>query len=51
MMIEALIAILIFCLGILGMVAMGGAAIGAQSDANTAPTRRSGPTTWRRRSP
>ena len=33
MMIEALIAILIFCLGILGMVAMGGAAIGAQSDA------------------
>jgi len=33
MLIEALIAILIFCLGILGMVAMGGAAIGAQSDA------------------
>ena len=32
-MIEALIAILIFSLGILGMVAMGGTAIGAQSDA------------------
>jgi type IV pilus assembly protein PilV len=33
MLIEALIAILIFTLGILGMIAMGGTAIGAQSDA------------------
>jgi type IV pilus assembly protein PilV len=33
MIIEALIAILIFSLGILGMIAMGGVAIGAQSDA------------------
>ena len=33
MLIEALIAILIFSLGILGMVAMGGTAVGAQSDA------------------
>ncbi|MEO8806011.1 MAG: prepilin-type N-terminal cleavage/methylation domain-containing protein [Burkholderiaceae bacterium] len=33
LLIEAMIAILIFCLGILGMVAMGGTAIGAQSDA------------------
>jgi type IV pilus assembly protein PilV len=33
LMIEALIAILIFTLGILGMIAMGGTAIGAQSDA------------------
>ena len=33
MIIEALIAILIFSLGILGMIAMGGIAIGAQSDA------------------
>ncbi|MGZ5184037.1 MAG: type IV pilus modification PilV family protein [Caldimonas sp.] len=33
MLIEALIAILIFSLGILGMVAMGGVAIAAQSDA------------------
>ena len=33
MIIEALIAILIFSLGILGMIAMGGTAIGAQSDA------------------
>lgn len=33
MMIEALVAILIFSLGILGMVAMGGTAINAQSDA------------------
>ncbi|MEP7300986.1 MAG: hypothetical protein ABI699_05610 [Caldimonas sp.] len=32
-LIEALIAILIFSLGILGMVAMGGIAIAAQSDA------------------
>ena len=32
-LIEALIAILIFSLGILGMVAMGGTAIAAQSDA------------------
>lgn len=32
-LIEALIAILIFSLGILGMVAMGGSAIAAQSDA------------------
>ena len=32
-LLEALIAILIFSLGILGMVAMGGAAIAAQSDA------------------
>lgn len=32
-LIEALIAILIFSLGILGMVAMGGTAMGAQSDA------------------
>jgi len=32
-LIEALIAILIFSLGILGLVAMGGAAIAAQSDA------------------
>ncbi len=33
MIIEALIAILIFSLGILGMIAMGGTAINAQSDA------------------
>ena len=33
MVIEALIAILIFSLGILGLVAMGSTAIGAQSDA------------------
>ena len=33
LLIEAMIAILIFSLGILGMVAMGGTAIGAQSDA------------------
>lgn len=33
MLIEALIALLVFSLGILGMVAMGGTAIGAQSDA------------------
>ncbi len=33
MVIEALIAVLIFSLGILGMIAMGGIAIGAQSDA------------------
>ncbi|MEO8057727.1 MAG: hypothetical protein ABI671_05335 [Burkholderiales bacterium] len=33
MVIEALVAILIFSLGILGLVAMGSAAIGAQSDA------------------
>ncbi len=33
LVIEALIAILIFSLGILGLVAMGGTAIGAQSDA------------------
>jgi type IV pilus assembly protein PilV len=33
MIIEALIAILIFSLGILGLIAMGGTAIGAQSDA------------------
>ncbi len=33
MLIEALIAILIFSLGILGMVAMGSVAIAAQSDA------------------
>ena len=32
-LIEALIALLIFSLGILGMVGMGGAAIAAQSDA------------------
>ena len=32
-LIEALIAILIFSLGILGLVAMGGAAIAAQNDA------------------
>ena len=32
MLIEALIAILIFSLGILGMVAMGSVAIAAQSD-------------------
>lgn len=32
-LLEALIAILIFSLGILGMVGMGGAAIAAQSDA------------------
>jgi len=32
-LIEALIAILIFSLGVLGLVAMGGAAIAAQSDA------------------
>ena len=32
-LIEALVAILIFSLGILGMVAMGGTAINAQSDA------------------
>ena len=33
MLIEALVAILIFALGILGLVAMGGRAVGAQSDA------------------
>lgn len=33
LLIEALIAILIFSLGILGLVAMGGTAVGAQSDA------------------
>jgi type IV pilus assembly protein PilV len=33
LMIEALIAILIFTLGVLGLVAMGATAIGAQSDA------------------
>ena len=33
LLIEAMIAILIFSLGILGMIAMGGTAIGAQSDA------------------
>ncbi len=33
MLIEAMIAILIFSLAILGMVAMGGTAVGAQSDA------------------
>ncbi len=33
MVIEALVAILIFSLGILGLVAMGSTAIGAQSDA------------------
>ena len=32
-LLEALIALLIFSLGILGMVGMGGAAIAAQSDA------------------
>lgn len=32
-LIEALVAILIFSIGILGMVAMGGTALGAQSDA------------------
>lgn len=32
-LIEALVAILIFSLGILGMLAMGGTAIGAQTDA------------------
>lgn len=32
-LIEALIAILIFALGILGMIAMGGKAVSAQSDA------------------
>jgi type IV pilus assembly protein PilV len=32
-LIEALIAILIFALGILGMIAMGGTAVSAQSDA------------------
>ena len=32
-LIEALVAILIFALGVLGMLAMGGAAVGAQSDA------------------
>ena len=31
-LIEAMVAILIFSLGILGLVAMGGTAIGAQSD-------------------
>ena len=30
---EAMVAVLIFAFGILGMVAMGGAAVGAQSDA------------------
>ena len=33
LLIEAMIAILIFSLGILGLIAMGGTAIGAQSDA------------------
>lgn len=33
MMIEALVAILVFSLGILGMLAMGGTAIASQSDA------------------
>jgi type IV pilus assembly protein PilV len=33
MLIEALVAILIFSLGILGLVALGGQAVGAQSDA------------------
>lgn len=33
MLIEAMVAILIFSLGILGMVALGGQAVGAQSDA------------------
>ena len=33
LLIEALIAVLIFSLGVLGMVAMSGTAIGAQSDA------------------
>ena len=32
-LIEALVAILIFSLGVLGMVAVGGAAMGAQTDA------------------
>lgn len=32
-LIEAMLAILIFALGILGMIAMGGAAVSAQSDA------------------
>jgi type IV pilus assembly protein PilV len=32
-LIEAMVAVLIFALGILGMVAMGSAAVGAQSDA------------------
>lgn len=32
-LIEALVAILIFSLGVLGMVALGGTAMGAQSDA------------------
>lgn len=32
-LIEALVAILIFALGVLGMLAMGGSAVGAQSDA------------------
>ena len=33
MLIEALVAILIFSLGVLGLVALGGTAVGAQSDA------------------
>ncbi|MDQ6680074.1 MAG: prepilin-type N-terminal cleavage/methylation domain-containing protein [Pseudomonadota bacterium] len=33
MLIEAMVAILIFSLGILGLVALGGQAVGAQSDA------------------
>jgi len=32
-LIEAMVAVLIFALGVLGMVALGGTAIGAQSDA------------------
>ena len=32
-LIEALVAILIFSLGVLGLVALGGSAVGAQSDA------------------
>ncbi len=32
-LIEAMIAILIFCLGVLGVIGMGATAIGAQSDA------------------
>ena len=33
LLIEAMVAVLIFALGILGLVAMGGAAVNAQSDA------------------
>ena len=33
MLIEALVAILIFSIGVLGLVALGGQAVGAQSDA------------------